>query len=386
MLDIQKGEDFKAAPKLKEPCMAPKQYQKMNVANSFNLLSNDVHAGLILYKEVIPGDTSSTAWFCKLTFKWFKLMTSRSISLALSRSNEKEYKEATQFMQDFMWITANLKFRSNSNCLLPFQKGILISTQSCLDLHEYLIMNGFKFFLTSRTTTDCVENIFSQVRVKAKKPSGRTFAQILRMIAVSNFVTKTENSNYQFDKCDESFSMIDFLEEKLPIKTPEIVDMNVFATFHKKPMTLTKIEENHIYYFSGYILKKLKTMRSSYCVKCWDKMLLTRKTLPRLNSHNKLVLLKNFKDKPLLIFPNQAIFKYFVLMEKIVKNLKEQNFFHKTGCYEFFLKLMENEKFDPFLSCHDTKSKIISLFFRHRLRISLKQRNRNKEQNAKLIY
>lgn len=360
----------------------------MNVGNSVNLLSQDVAAGLYLYDKEIPGELSATAWFCQTSFRWFKLLTSRSTGLALSFTNMAEYDESRKFLKEFMWIAQNLIFRPNSNKLLPFQKAVLISTQTCLDLSEELLNIGYKFFMTSRVSTDCVENVFSQVRVKARKPSARQFAEVLRSISVANFVSEIETSNYQFAKTADSFSMIDFLETKLPEVQKTVQTEEVFKKYKKQSITLTAIEKNHVYYFAGFILKKVMNLRKfSSCSNCLKNVVQTSNCLPRQNTYNKLTIMKNYKSKKsLLVFPTLASFRFFCHMEKVVKSLKSQELFHETGCKDFFIKLMSGVKYDPFASCHDIKDKIISFFFSSRLSISLKQRNRNREQNAKLIY
>lgn len=361
----------------------------MNVGNSINLLSNDVAAGLLIHDKQISGDLKPTAWFCQQTFRWFKLMSSRTIALALSCRNQIEYADAREFLKEFMWIATKLIFRPNSQSLLPFQKAILLSTQTCLDLSSYLLNIGFEFFMTSRISTDCTENVFSQVRVASRKPSALQFMHSLRLIAVSNFVSKIETSNYDYDETDDSFSMIDFLEDKVQNSTKALQLKNsAFQKFKKQSFILSEVEKNHIYYFSGFILRKIKKMKKfSSCKDCLSNLLISCKSPPRKNSHNKLTILKNFKaQKALLVFPTSICFQYFCQMEKLVKMLKSQNLFLEVGCKEFFIEEMSKVKTLPFASCHGVKERILSLFFNSRRSISLKQRNRNKEQNPKLIY
>lgn len=360
----------------------------MRVGNSVNLLSNDVSAGLEIYKEEIVGDLSPTAWFCKKTFRWFKLLTSRSRLLALSQTNEEEFKQAKKELTEFKWIMTKLKFNQNSKALMPFQKAVLISTNSCLELSNYLLSIGYTFVLTSRVSTDCVENIFSQVRVRARKPSCLQFAQTLKSLAVTNFVSKIESSNYDHDETEKSYSIIDFLESKLSTTVPVSKSDEVFKHFRMEPINLSNIEKNHVYYFAGYLLQKIKKFKKiSDCDYCTKNLIHSNTKIQRKNSYNNLTLLKNYKaKKSLLVFPTLPCFRYFCQMEKVVKNLKSQSLFKEAGCADFFLEQMLKEKFDPFQSCHGIKEKVITLFFKDRLRISLKQRNRNREQNPKLIY
>lgn len=58
-----------------------------------------------------------------------------------------------------------------------------------LELQHYLLNErGFGFVLGSRFSQDCVENLFSAVRSIQKKPPARAFKNILKLIAVSQFL------------------------------------------------------------------------------------------------------------------------------------------------------------------------------------------------------
>lgn len=362
----------------------------MRVGPAVHLLSNDVSSGLLLYNEEIRGNVEPTAWFCNVSFRWFKLMTSRIKGLALSKENSTEYKQSVDFLREYMFIIRNLKFRPKSQSLMPFQKGILISTQSCLELQEFLLNDcGFKYFLTSRTTQDCVENLFSVVRVRSKKPSALQFKQSLRHISVTNFLTKIETSNYEFDKSDNGFSMLDFLCSKVDKPTacePQNIDnMLSFSTFKPKAERIPVTVQNHVYYAAGLIIRKVQKFKIfAQCKNCVGLLLCTDGTDKPI--YKKLALLKDFKKKNQLVFPSLPVFKYFIMMEKIIRCLKEQNMLHQPKCSDFFISVMQKQRFDPFAMCHDIKLKISRLYFDHRLKISLKQRNRNKETNEKRIY
>lgn len=361
----------------------------MRVGNSMSLLSNDVSAGLILNQEDIDGNVEPTAWFCRYTFRWFKLMTSRSPGLALSYKNMEEYNEATSFLQEYLLITKELKFNPKRNALMPFQKGIIISTTSVLELHEYLLNLGFEFTLTARYSTDCCENLFSQVRVTNRKPSAKQFKMILRLLTVSNYLANIETSNYQFDEIEDSFSMLDFLESNVNSDKADnqgSSNMEKFNNFKMQRDGLSKIEKNHVFYAAGYILRKISKIKQfSSCKKCMNEIACEPRG--KANKFSQLTQLKNYKKKKdLLHFPKDAVFKYFIKMEQVIKSLKNQNLFGEKDCLHFFQSLMAKGKFDSFKDCHSVKEKMCFLYFKHRLRISLRQVNRNKEANQKHIY
>lgn len=251
LYEIQQQEDFKAAHRLSESCLRPRQYQKMRVPFAYNLMSNDVSAGLQINQKKIGSSVETTAFFCRQVFKWFKLCTSRTISLALSHKNMNEYKEAIEFLKDFIFIIKELDF--GSKALKPYQKGVLMSTTSLLELQEYLIQEGFDFVFSHRFTQDCVENLFSQIRASTRKPTALQFKQTLKRLLVSNFITQIEGSNYEMDDNEDyKFSMIDFLDDKRQLANTSIDSENEdLSKFEKFKITTRKLDFvllNHLYY------------------------------------------------------------------------------------------------------------------------------------------
>jgi hypothetical protein len=343
-----------------------------------------VAAGLVLNQNQIRGSVDVTAWFCKCSFQWFKLMTSRNQLLALSRTNLVEYNTAIECLKKFMTLIQNLSFGTKS--LKPFQKGILISTKSCIEHHEFLFEKGFKFVLMSRFTQDCVENLFSQVRASTPKPSCLQFKQTLRLFAVSNYICKIESSNYFQDETDNSFSFIEYLQDK-KIETNDKNDneMDVFKNFKFKTIKLSDVEKNCIYYSSGYILRKIKRIKSfGSCKSCMQHF----QCCPSLrkSKFSKLIILKNYKsNKNSLFLPSQLAFNYFLIMENVIRNMKLQNFLFEKKCLQFF-KLYMNKFKCPFSKCHNIQNKVTTLYFTHRIKIALKPKNRSKANNEKHLY
>ena len=47
---------------------------------------------------------------------------------------------------------------------LPFEKGILCGIKAIIELQQDLQNAGYKYILTSRANSDCVENMFSCIR------------------------------------------------------------------------------------------------------------------------------------------------------------------------------------------------------------------------------
>ena len=92
------------------------------------------------------------------------------------------------------------KLKIGNGAFKPVQRGIMISTQSIIDLTEYLITKrNFQYVLTTRFTQDCVENLFSQIRQKNVIPHSLQFTNDLKLIAISIYMRDINNTNYDND-------------------------------------------------------------------------------------------------------------------------------------------------------------------------------------------
>lgn len=56
-----------------------------------------------------------------------------------------------------------------------------------------------QFVLTSRFTQDCVENLFSQIRIKHVTPNPLQFTQDLKVISIAMYMKNINNSSYDND-------------------------------------------------------------------------------------------------------------------------------------------------------------------------------------------
>ena len=57
----------------------------------------------------------------------------------------------------------------------PVQSGVLTATTKVLGIQEEFLNDRYQFLLTSRLPQDCLENLFSVVRLKNPVPSPLAF-------------------------------------------------------------------------------------------------------------------------------------------------------------------------------------------------------------------
>ena len=106
--------------------------------------------------------------------------------MALSRRKEDAYNDAINFFRSFMDIIANLTIGDRGQWK-PVQTGILISTTSIINMAEDILYDQ-PFFLTSRVTQDCLENLFSCVRYRNPDPTAKEFKAALKAISVAQYL------------------------------------------------------------------------------------------------------------------------------------------------------------------------------------------------------
>ena len=120
--------------------------------------------------------------------KWFKLMSSRTLKLALSNHNSQKLKEAIDFLEEVMELIESLQV-GEKHIWKPWQTGILITTKSVIELSRFLLESqNFKFILTSRFMQDCIENLFSLLRAKHVIPNALQVKNDLKLISVAQYI------------------------------------------------------------------------------------------------------------------------------------------------------------------------------------------------------
>lgn len=183
LFNIEEGAIFKLTPKLKHFMFHANNFQKMRVKNSYYLMSFEVASALKLLTEVDASKEAfkTTAWLIQQIAYWHKIMTSRTADLAISKFQPQKFEETWSFLEEMIVLFKGMRYQKEGTLSkLPSQNGAIMSTISLLCLSKELFDEGFKFILSSRFSTDAVENLFSVVRLSNSKPDAVQFKNILR--------------------------------------------------------------------------------------------------------------------------------------------------------------------------------------------------------------
>ena len=358
LIDFQENQELKIAPDLNALSTNPGHFSKMCVRDALKVISIPVSSGLryLVKKHGYSDELLTTAWFIELTRKWFDLLTSRHFIEALSLKNMFAYVEAINHLRTTSRVYETLAVANGH--WKPWQTGVLMSTKSILQLQERLLVSeNFDYVLTARFTSDCIENLFSQVRSKNPVPSAKEIKANLRAVSISQFLTEKRGANYSFD--DGEF-LADFL--KVPNHHGNEEEAQEDHEIERNPnlrFDLTAQEEDVLYYVCGWVLKGVKD-NSKVCDLCVKSVL----NSPLDDVPNSLLVEKDFTGES-LVQVSAEIFEIFLQAEKRFQRVD-------LTCKNILKSLVANHlasiQPEQVLSCHDILQKMLTKFFRFRLK------------------
>lgn len=365
VVDHQKKDSFKLAPKISEEDLVPSHFQKMKVKTSTNVISHSVSSALKFLAEALDKPAyKTTAWFLDQVEKWFYLMTSRHPSCAISKMNPEIYNDSIEFLKNFMDIFRRLEV-GHKKSWKPSQTGVLVSTESLLGLQAELLENrGYDFILTSRFSQDCLENLFCSLRAKQIVPNALEVKNNLKLIAVSQYLKNPNRSSYEEDDHDFLSGFLDTFHEQKPVYEVPEIPVNLPAP----TLNLNYSELNSLYNICGYILSSIKKT-SKTCQTCLDS---AGSKNPLHKTFTKFTNLKQFKEKA-LFFCSEETFYLFLDLEAIFRKFIPHISTLNVNCKDFLTKTMNEIECDFLPNCHNLKRKIIDRYVVFRLKINYKK-------------
>ena len=252
---FQEDLQLKLAPRLNMATLTPTHFDKMKVSNATRVLSHEVSCGLtyLVTKEGRDESYLTTAWLIKVLDRWFNLMSSRHPVMALSKMQPDKYEEAVNFLRAVIRIFDSVKIGAKGDWK-PVQTGLILSTTSVLNIADELLTAGHTFLLTSRLTQDCLENLFSVVRLRKPVPTPLELKYALKMISCAQFLKPTRSGSYQQD--DGEF-LANFLDQ--PVRVPaEPCIGNIELSQDPNVYCLPQAERDSLYHFVGYCVRSVQ--------------------------------------------------------------------------------------------------------------------------------
>ena len=382
LLAFQDKLSLKLSPKLTSKTLKPNHFNKMKVANAMNFFSHSNSASLeyLVLQENYTPDLLTTAWFLKTMNRWFDLVSSRRQVTALSLKNPSQYHEATDFLRNVIRLFETMTIGSKG-AWKPVQTGVILTTYSILDISEHLLKSGYKFVLTSRFTSDCLENFFSCIRTNNPVPSALEFKNKFRILTVSQFLHAKKSGSYDLDDGD---FLADFLDKHKVADVPVADESDDNIIYNEISFTdipfLCDAELASLYYLAGYIVSRIINSNKT-CDICIGAITVSSS----VGHYASLQSLKSYKDGCLKSC-SEPLFDIFIRAESVFRSTNLELLHHRKNVRKLLNTAMEEACDDiEFPKCHNVKSVSLRRFVLLRLRIWAKdQRSKLNDNRSKL--
>lgn len=364
LLELDSKLELNIAPHLKPSCLDPGHYEKMKVGLAFSLFNHDTAAALrlLVQKEALSEDALTTAWFFETVFKWFKIMTSRTTKLAISKFDDAKYVETISFMKDVMSLFSKIKIGVGKQFWKPVQTGVILVTTVALELQDYYLnKKGYVCVLLSRFGQDALENLFSTLRSKNPVPRPLEFRCAIRAATMAQFFRPSKSGSYDHDT---GYSLIGL--SSLPARQKQNVDPTNIA-FPDDVLALSSLEQESFEYLAGYAVNNVQKNMST-CSEC-------RKAVTCKDA-NTLTQLKSYTEKIRLALPSPAVVQFLESAENLFRvNSAQlvQNELTLSQLEECVLQSVTHVNCFP--DCHNIANKLLKVYLKTRLQIHLRKEN-----------
>lgn len=385
LAELDNSSPLKLAPKLKMEHLIPNHFSKMKVSAANHVISNSVAAALntMVEQGTMPGELTplakTTAEFISIFNRWFDLMCSRHRGLALSKYRYSQYQDAVRFLRDVQIKVREMKISDGR--WKPLQTGIILTTEAVLQMADELLVNENDFLLTGRLTQDCLESLFSTVRLKTPIPTPIELRNSLKIITISQYMKVAEASSYDQD---DSVYLAEWLDGRPTTDEDEELGQIEHIVIAGEPdVTLTDTEKSALYYLTGWAIKAIKT-----CTNCLNVCSLAA-PCSELTDVAGYTVRKEYKEGALR-HPALHLFNMVCAAEEQFRHWTPALEELTTPCHVFMMEKVKDQvaeargKYGHQVCQHDFISLIISKFMKLRIHIFCKEKL--KAMNKKTIH
>lgn len=271
--NAQKESSIKIAPKLTHTVMFPSHFDTMREDVAYNLISNDVSRGIDLLN---PNKKNATSFVIKQLNKLQLIFNSNQ---GWEKSKIENFNADIAFLKymshDFL---PNLKFelaRGSVRCI----KGGIIAIKSMVELSITLMDSQNNYVYAKHMLNNAVENKFSQIVHRTKKPDALQFSQSLKAVCVSQFDCPVKGS-YTHEETDDSNSY-DYLAMIKDYARKEPEEINIFKVSLPDNACDRDLYNNKVQRFA--FQREVSTIISqnqpiiAECNECWQLISLVQK-------------------------------------------------------------------------------------------------------------
>lgn len=250
-----------------------------------------------------------------------------------------------------------------TNAILRLQKNILT------DL-------GYPYLYTSRFTQDCVENLFSVVRSKQRRPTPLQFKSHLRTITLSQYMLEVKNSSYSLDDREYLSGFMDHLKSidnqqqpnssKAAPSAGKLLDFSKVEVSTMAKQLLSAIgnaEANAVFHVCGYMIGSI-SKTSTTCSLCRQGCVTPAPFDKNFGRFSALMAEGKGKSHT---YPSEKIFHFVLCLDSIIaEHFADKSFIDKSKIDVARLLLQSLPLELP--NCHNIKFKLINRFLQFRMK------------------
>jgi hypothetical protein len=371
--ELDKGNQLKIAHHLTEEVIHPVgQFSKMRVRYAVSLLSHDTASAirLCVSQNLCPIEDLTTAYFCEQVSRWYRIVSSRNERGGFNKDFPIDLEDKISFLNFFTFeLICELEVEPGVHGWKPWQRGIALSTKSYLGLQEIFLNELYYLFLKGgRLTSEGVENLFSMIRSFNPIPSGLAAIRILKSISLTQHFKAVKCSSYEADDHTGFLTdLADFRELETQDAESNVDDDFQVDIDNLDIPELDFMEQNSLYYFGGYIIKKTVAGKVK-CNACYNYYV--KKETDDVEGTTLLdlgTLLTMFKSYGRLICLTDSGYDLFMVCEQMFR-LREDQFYGKKYLGKSLTRdmvAMLPHNYPDIPSCHS--SIIIRRFVKARL-------------------
>lgn len=252
-----------------------------------------------------------------------------------------------------------------------------MATNAILRLQRRLLVDsGYPVLYTSRFTQDCIENLFSIIRSKQRRPTPLQFKSHLRTVTLSQYMSEVRNSSYETDDREFLSGFIDHLNcsivdqqsnsSQSTCGTQETLDLSLVEISGMAKQILSSLsnaEANAMFHVAGYIMGSIKknTSTCTHCLKFCITSFPFDKSFGKFSS-----FLASARGRP-FCYASELIFHFIACMESIIQDhFTEKSVIDKSKIDQVKRSLMSLPLELP--SCHNVKTKLIKRYVQFKLK------------------
>lgn len=301
---------------------------KMKVPNATKYFNYNVAAALNVVAETTGKlELKATAAYISDVTRWYDLMNSREDSFALSPSRKEKYETSLNHITFASRLLGSVIVGKDGH-FKPWQAAAVMASNAVLRLQNFFFKEcEYTTLFTSRFVQDCLENLFSMVRLKQKRPTALQMKQHLRTIALSQFMMVPQNTSYDVDDRDFFSSFVDLIRQKKNVernKDPFYINPGVVVCT-EEAITLKNVAISKILEISREFIAKSDGNKLNAMYHVCREMITNQITCSKLCDNcyfswtDEAPFHPDIAKYALSIdsvnrFPSEAFFNYFVLL------------------------------------------------------------------------